>query len=315
MNNSKKFFIYNIVLNLLVLLIFIFFNFIYTNYLCEENVKFLYLENSKINNLKIVNVGSSHGHRNIKYSQNLNAYNLGASSQDFYYDLKILEKFKNKLGENCIVIIPISIFSFYNGNKLDNINKNYIPFLKRKDILNISRSEYFFEKYFSVIQSFSKRKKVLEFIRMSFKKKKMDRNFITYRKDLSLEEKKMEAKKTAFYHLSINESIEIEMNNLKNIIRFCEDNNFKPILISTPQTYLYNEEIGEKNYKERIYNNIKEIEKQLNKNYLYLDYSHDQRFENNLEYFFDDDHLNEKGAKFFTEILLNDISKYYEISF
>ena len=102
----------------------------------------------------------------------------------------------------------------------------------------------------------------------------------------------------------------IGIKQLIDILEFCEERDFKPILISTPQTYLYNEQIGEKNYEERIYDNIKEIENKMNKKYLYLDYSHDERFINNLEYFSDDDHLNEKGAEYFTEILLNDIKSY-----
>lgn len=62
-------------------------------------------------------------------------------------------------------------------------------------------------------------------------------------------------------------------------------------------------------FKERIYDNVEEIERILNKKFIYLDYSHDERFENNLEYFIDGDHLNEKGAKYFTEILLEDLKK------
>lgn len=119
---------------------------------------------------------------------------------------------------------------------------------------------------------------------------------------------------TALEHLGIGtENIKyhndknIGINLLKEILNFCEEKNFKPILISTPQTYLYNEQIGEENYQERIYDNIKEVENKMNKKYLYLDYSHDKRFINNLEYFSDDDHLNEKGAEYFTQILLNDL--------
>lgn len=40
---------------------------------------------------------------------------------------------------------------------------------------------------------------------------------------------------------------------------------------------------------------------------MYLDYSHNQRLENNIKYFMDSDYLNENEAKYFTEILLEDI--------
>ena len=39
----------------------------------------------------------------------------------------------------------------------------------------------------------------------------------------------------------------------------------------------------------------------------YYDYSHDERFETNLQYFGDADHLNPKGAIYFTNLLLEEI--------
>ncbi|MGL5057877.1 MAG: hypothetical protein ACRC6A_11020 [Fusobacteriaceae bacterium] len=42
---------------------------------------------------------------------------------------------------------------------------------------------------------------------------------------------------------------------------------------------------------------------------IYLDYSHDKRFKNNLDLFADDDHLNKKGAEIFTKIVLEDLKE------
>ena len=41
----------------------------------------------------------------------------------------------------------------------------------------------------------------------------------------------------------------------------------------------------------------------------YYDYSHDDRFYNNLDYFSDSDHLNEEGAAYFTDILWNEVEE------
>lgn len=311
-NNMKKYFIYNIILSFILVGSLYSLSLVWTNYADEMSVKFLELEKQNIKNLKIVNVGSSHTTYGIKYPENVKAYNMGLSSQKFYYDFEILKKYYGRLDKNCIVVIPISIFSFYSGTDVKDISPNYISFLDNNVLIGINKNEYLLRKYFSVTQPLTRIPKILKYIVVSLKNRNFDKKFVIYSENLSFEEKQKAAIETASSHLGItNKKLShdknIGINQLKEILNFCEEKGFKPVLISTPQTYLYNEQIGDKNYCERIYDNIKEVENQLNKEYLYLDYSHDERFVNNLEYFSDDDHLNEKGAEYFTPILLNDI--------
>ena len=317
MNRIKKFVIYNIILSFILVGALYSLSWVSKNYTDDMSFKFLELERKNIKKLKIINIGSSHTTYGIKYPQNIKAYNMGLSSQKFYYDFEILKKYHNRFDKNCIIIVPISIFSFYNGNYVKDISKNYIQFLNQEVVLGISRQEYILGKYFSVTQPIVKIPKILKYIVISLKNRKFDKKYIVYPENLSFEEKQKQAIETALRHLgigveNINYSYDknIGITQLINMLNFCEEKGFKVILISTPQTYLYNEQIGEKNYQKRIYDNIKEVEKQINKKYLYLDYSHDKRFTHNLEYFSDDDHLNEKGAEYFTEILLSDIKSH-----
>ena len=313
MSRIKKFVIYNIILSLILINILYGLSWIWANYIESTSVKFLDLERKNTKNLKIVNIGSSHTTYGIKYPENIKGYNLGLSSQVFYYDFEILKKYYNRFDEDCVIIIPISIFSFNNG--LNQHISSYIKFLDRSIFKDITRNEYILQKYFSVTQPIVTIPETLKYIIVSLKNRKFNKKYIIYGDNLSFEEKQKAAIETKSLHLGFvykenYHDKSIGINQLINILNFCEEKNFKPILISTPQTYLYNEQMGEKNYKERIYNNIKEVEKQIGKKYLYLDYSHDKRFINNLEYFSDDDHLNEKGAEYFTKILLNDIKSY-----
>ena len=319
MSRVKKFVIYNMVLSFILVGTLYSLSWISKNYADDMSVKFLEFERKNIRNLKIINVGSSHTTYGIKYPESIKGYNLGLSSQKFYYDFEILKKYHNRFDKDCIIIIPISIFSFYNGNDVEDISRNYIQFLNQEVILGINKNEYILGKYFSATQPIVKIPKTLKYIIVSLKNRKFNKKYIIYPENLSFEEKQKAAVETALNHLGIEDirysnDKSIGINQLTNILNFCEERGFKPILISTPQTYLYNEQIGEKNYQERIYNNIKEVENKINKKYLYLDYSHDKRFINNLEYFSDDDHLNEKGAEYFTKILLNDI-KSHEYNF
>lgn len=317
MKKIKKFFITNIFLSFILVGSLYGLSWLWSNYVDDMSVKFLELERKNIKNLKIINVGSSHTTSGIKYPDNVKntSYNMGLQSQRFYYDFEILKKYYNRFDKNCIIIIPISIFSFYNSYDVRDISQNYIQFLNQEVILGINKKEYILGKYFSATQPMIKIFKVLKYTFTSLKNRNFEKKYIVYGKDFSFEEKKKAAVDTVSKHLGVEDTRyrydkKIGIKQLKEILEFCEEKGFRPVLISTPQTYLYNEQIGEKNYEERIYDNIKEIENKMNKKYLYLDYSHDKRFENNLEYFFDDDHLNEKGAEYFTEILLNDIKSH-----
>lgn len=303
----KKFFIKNVIISIILLIILSCLNIFWLKYSNEGSNMFYNFPKEK---LKVVNIGSSHSRYAIKYPENILGNNLALIGQKFYYDYKILEEYSKYFEDGCIVIVPISIFSFYDSNEEE---ERYIPILKKKNFLKISKLEYFMKKYFSVCNSIKNMRRNLEYLLHTILNLKITPK-LEYPRNLSLEEKVNEAIKTSKEHLGIGTSThvypkEIGIENLKKIILYIEENNFIPILVSTPQSYLYNEKISLENYKERIYDNLLEVEKQLGKKYTYLDYSHDKRFENNLEYFSDDDHLNEKGAEYFTKILLDDIKK------
>ena len=310
MKKKKQFLKINLILSFLLLGILYFFSYLWINYFDENSSKFLRLNQEKsFYELKIVNLGSSHTKYGIKYPKDINGYNFALSAQTFYYDNKILKKYSNKLKENCIVIIPISIFSFYAGMDTENIDENYIFILEKKDILHLKNKEYFLLKYFSATQPLSRLYKTFFNIIDVLKNRNLNKFEVIYHNNFTLLEMKNDSIEAVERHLK-NSSLEnnyISIQQVIEILKFLEEKKYIPIFITTPTTYLFNEQMGIKNFEKRIYNNIKEVEKQMGKKYLYLDYSHDQRFEKNIEYFMDSDHLNENGAEYFTEILLEDI--------
>lgn len=139
---------------------------------------------------------------------------------------------------------------------------------------------------------------------------------LTYNANIRGKTLEIEAKKAISHIEGFKEENVINgMNRLLEILEYNEKREYISILCIVPTYYLYNEEI-EKVDKDIFYNritkNIKNVEKRLKKSYVFLDYSHDKRFEDNIDYFMDDDHLNEKGAEYFTEILLEDAEKEIE---
>lgn len=304
----KKFMLYNLIGSFIFLGLIFFFSFIYNKFMNLETKKYYYYDRINSKKVRITSVGSSHTYYGIFFNKNCNYINLAKSAQNFYYDLKVLEKYQSKMEQEAIILIPVSIQSFYSSDNKE-IDKGYINILSKKEIKNINLIEYLLERNFSILFPPSK---IINFM----KKNKNDDNF--YPKDLKEKERRNESIETVKIHLGINRT-ELKDYSLKNaeedfinLINYIESKNWKYVLITTPFSYLYNENIEKYQkgaFKERIYDNIKEVEKRLEKKFVYLDYSHDSRFENNLEYFFDDDHLNEKGAKYFTEILLEDLKK------
>lgn len=311
----KKYNILNILICLTFLIGLYILSIFYNSHVNLGTTKFFKYDTYKEKSVSIINLGSSHSFYGIKYSSD-QAMNLAKDSQDIYYDLQLLKKYSSKIKENAIVIIPISIFSFYSIDD-NEINKNYITLLSFEDIKNIKFSEWIMGKYFSVIYPPTRLIKTIKFLIEDGIYKKI---FYTERKDLERSKLKEESEETVKRHMKKERDkngrlIKNAEEDIYNLIEFINQNNWKIVFITTPFSYFYNEgieNIDSNAYKERIYDNIKNLEEKYNKKFLYLDYSHDKRFERNLEYFFDDDHLNEKGAEYFTGILLKNIKKYLD---
>lgn len=308
----KKFVISNIILSIILISVLYSLSWFYINYVNDGTVKFMEYNKLPNNSIEMVSLGSSHGRLGLKLLKK-NQMNLGVNSQYFYYDLQLLKKYEKKIKKGATVILPISIFSFYN-NYDEKIDSRYVYLIEREKLQNnvIKKIEYFLRKNFSIVFPISNFNELKNFLKLKNYKKR----YIYYPKNLDLERKKSLAEKNSKQHLGI-ESIYIEKNKaikeFKELINYIEKNNYNLILITTPFTYLYNdavEKINKNAYEERIYKNLKYIEEENNKKFFYLDYSHDKRIVNNLEYFFDDNHLNEKGADYFTRILLADIEKF-----
>lgn len=304
----KKFVISNIILSIVLISALYGLSWVYINYVNDRTVKFMEYNKFPDNSVDIVTLGSSHAKFGIKFDKE-NQMNLGLESQDFYYNLKLLEKYEKKLKKDAIVIIPISIFNFYEDNQ--NIYGNYLNLLEKEDIRKeIKESEYFFSKNFAIIYPPAR---LVETIKYLFKCK-IEKNYITYGKNLRGEELTKEAKGTAKGHTKvlIDEYEKKGIEFLNNLLEYLENKRYRVIFIITPYWHEYTDELEkvEKNiFDNRIYKNVKKVEDIRGKEYIFLDYSNDKRFKNDVEYFMDDDHLNKKGAEYFTKILLKDIEK------
>ena len=94
------------------------------------------------------------------------------------------------------------------------------------------------------------------------------------------------------------------IDNLYDIINYCEEHNITPVLITTPYSKYYVDLVSQ-DFLQEFYAVINTVTLSTGVNY--YDYSRDGRFYENLEYFSDSDHLNETGAAYFTDILWDEV--------
>lgn len=99
---------------------------------------------------------------------------------------------------------------------------------------------------------------------------------------------------------------EDKKQDLINLITLCKEQGITPILITTPFTQYYNQYVSPQ-FMYDFYTVINEIA--LEYGVSYYDYSHDERFQTNLKYFGDADHLNPDGAVYFTGLLMEEVAE------
>lgn len=259
-------------------------------------------------NIDIGNLGTSHAQYAFVYDDlDLVGFNFALPAQRVYYDEKIFEKYIENFKEGSTLIIPISYISFYLGydnENFEDFNKMYYPFLSIKDIKKPKLNEYLKYKALPIITAESN-------IKYAFiKEEKAYEPKPIYRvSTMPIDKMKEESIETAGRHLEFIEEGRKDKDKfvaiVDDIIAIAIKNNIKPVITTTPFTIYYNEHFSEDFYKEFE----ETIDKLLEKypDVKYLDYSHDPRFENSPEYFFDSSHLNLEGGKLFTKIILEDI--------
>lgn len=316
----KRFVQVNIVLSILLLSLLYGLSWVYVNYVNDRTVKFMEYNKLPDNSVDLVVLGSSHGKFGIKVDKP-NQMNLALEQQGIYYSLKLLEKYQNKIKDGATIIFPISIFTFNEGKidsdmSKDEVYKNYINLLNKKEIrkpLNIS--QYFLMNKFAVIYPPSRLVTTLNWGISCIKEGRIIKNKIIYNsgeKNKKLFERQAKKAVKGYEKQLENEDYIYSLKISKELLEKMNEKNLKLIVILVPLSKEYNEAMElskEKIFEKAVYDNIEKLKKiSLNK-LIFLDYSKDGRFQNNIEYFMDDDHLNEKGAEYFTDILLKDIDE------
>ena len=257
--------------------------------------------------LEFVNLGSTYARYAFDSYEDLNikGYNFALESQALNYDYEILKTYCNHMAENCIVFIPLAACVMFFQNSKDAETQYYYVF-KKNNIGRFNWKSYLKYK----LPLFFDVKVVLKKICIKILKKE--------KSDTTVEQAEMSMNSLVLLwkkmfglenltNISVLQVSKIQMTEngkcLDEMIRFCEENHFKPVIVIPPFSKYLNKYFSEDFVNETIYKNIK-------RDVMILDYRNDSWFQEKIELYSDGGFLlNKQGSKLFMKKLFNDVKK------
>lgn len=268
---------------------------------------------NQINEVKIANVGSSHGAYDFTYDElteaGFSCFNFGNVSQTYQYDLAILKEYGKHLDKGCVLFIPVSYFSFNNETVNDTeaqaLSVKYYHCLSPKNIPDYDLYTDIVTTRLPILSAGEDLLKLLPEINLSL-------TVFAQEDGVDVAEFADRASQRFDRHFNNKETYFLpeRSEQLLSLIDYCHRHEITPVLITTPFSSYYNEPVP-KSFLYDFYNTIDSISSDTGVNY--YDYSHDERFYENLSYFSDSDHLNEEGARYFMKILEEEIPELQEV--
>lgn len=284
-------------------------NFLYVNtnywkmHYVDETVKFKNIPQ----HIQLANVGSSHGVNSFKYDNvPYRSFNFALGGQRFLYDYAVLKQYIHYFEKNAVLLIPISYFQIttIKRNFKDQHGRYYL-FLENELMDSYSIPERILFSFIPVLTSGN----TLRYIIKDFTRQPPE-HFMT-------EQELIRNSKTRYEDWITGNTYEYEAGEegfihnkhiVSQIIELCYTNDIQPVLVTTPITSVLNNI-----YKENspdFFDTFYRFSRELQEAYpslLYLDYSHDPRFENDFSLFSNADHLNSIGAEKFTSIVIHEL--------
>lgn len=266
--------------------------------------------------LEFINLGSGFARFSFDYSEfEGKGFNFAQSPQCLEYDYKILQQYNKKLKKGCIVCInmPVFIFGFKRYEQLEYCAK-YYGRLEKKYIHNYSPIlEIICTKFPILIAG----KKVF----YAIYNKRVDNVWLYDKCTIPVEKIQSYAEG---HHASwmkqfslnnsvdqsvehLNSSIQYNIQLLKELIDYCLDNGWRPILVSTPLCGSLNKMFSTDFTNNILYKNIKTANE---KKIPYFDFREHEAFQNNPDMFWNGvDWVSTIGRKCFMNILQEELRK------
>lgn len=282
-------------------------------------VKFYYL-GTEYKDIQIANVGSSHGAYNFDYTtyteQGYSCFNFGNISQSYNYDYAILKEYGNNMLPGSVLFIPVSYFSFnnevVNDTEKEALSIKYYRFLSPE---NVPDYDPYVDLVTYRLPILSAGKDITKLFGKWFPSLP-GLSIIAYaaETDVNVEEFAARANSRYSRHFDNKEEYFLpeRIEELYDIIDYCREHDITPVLITTPFSSYYYDQISAE-FLEKFRDTVTSIASDTGVNY--YDYSHDERFYDHLELFTDADHLSEDGVHYFMELLTDEVAELERFGF
>ena len=255
------------------------------------------------------NLGSSHGAYDFSYDKitdrGYTCFNFANTSQSYNYDYAVLKEYGHYMKDDSVLFIPVSYFSFNNeltnSTEAEAMSVRYYHFLSPQNIPD-------YDLYVDIVTTRLPILSAGEDILQLFPNLNAVLTAHAANEGIDVEEFARRAQERYSRHFDNKEDyfLDERIENLYEIIDYCKENNITPVLITTPFSKYYVDLVSQ-DFLQEFQTTVNTIANDTGVNY--YDYSHDERFYENLEYFSDSDHLNETGAAYFTDILWDEVEE------
>lgn len=276
---------------------------------------------NQVDHVRLGNIGSSHGAYDFVYDafseRGISCFNFGHTSQTYEYDLALLAEYGQHLDEGCVLFIPVSYFSFNNETANETeaqaLSVKYYHYLSPK---NVPDYDLFTDVVTNRLPILSAGEDLLKLL------PKTSLSLTAFAAEEPPAPPETDEAAVAEFANRAAQRFDRHFNNkeeyflpereeqLYAIIAYCKEHGITPVLITTPFSSYYNAPVPE-DFLDRFYGTVNRIASDTNVSY--YDYSHDERFSENLTCFSDSDHLNEEGAAYFMNILTEEVTELQEL--
>jgi hypothetical protein len=244
------------------------------------------------------------------------AYNLAIGSQSPYYDFALLRENADRLAPGAVVLLPVSLYTLETDfpRFYDRIggayNSRYYSILRDKTgIIDYSLEDDLLYNYLPVLTA----KENLRYLFVD----EVSPSTVDEPKELTAEDLAALAKSKATSwrdevmvpeaDVALRERTVAEnLNVYQEIIDFCHERGFVPVLLVSPNTTQLIEQLGEQRI-ERFYSGTDAL-CAANPELLFLNYLQDERIVGDLANFKDADHLSSDGARLYTSLVIEDLA-------
>lgn len=272
---------------------------------------------NQVDHVQLANIGSSHGAYDFVYDSlkesDISCFNFGHTSQTYEYDLALLSEYGSHLDPGCVLFIPVSYFSFNNETANETeaqaLSVKYYHFLSSK---NVPDYDLFTDIVTNRLPILSAGEDLLKLL------PKTSLSLTAFAAEEPSTASEMDEAAVAEFANRAAQRFDRHFNNKEEyflpereeqlcaIINYCKEHGITPVLITTPFSSYYNAPVPE-DFLNRFYGTVNRIAADTGVNY--YDYSHDERFCENLTLFSDSDHLNTEGAAYFMSLLQEEVTE------